>query len=369
MKKFACVGILTFGLSPIGISWALPLHEFDAGSAGNTNHLWSDTQGLVNFAIGDNADGSTAIHFTKDDRTGFSKEYQASAANLHAGAASGLPTRTYLFELWIRMGAQTAPGEVIFETGGQSNGLGLFTTNDGLLLATSSTNGADATARTSLSSLDKQHYIQVIAVFDTAANRLELRAKDVNGVESIGEAISAKPLSIGPNGMSLFGGGNGSFTSVAGDTGGFGASGLNLPQTPGVFSGGIALFRINAGLELEMAMASYARNVIQSVRDADPRPNFIVVFTDDHGYADLGENGQDPDVLTPNIDDLARTGVRFTSGYVTAPQCVPSRAGLLSGRYQQRFGVVANGKGPMAQSVVTIPERLRGAGYRTGMGR
>jgi len=367
MKKVARVGILVLGLSPINFSWAELLHEFDAGSAGNTDNRWSDTQGLVDFVTGEDEDGSAAIHFARDSRTGFSKEYHASTANLHAGAASGLPNRTYTLEIWIHLGAQTATGEVIFETGGQSNGLGLFTTSDGLLLATSSTNGAEAVARISLSGFDKQHYIQVVAVFDTAANRLVLRAKDVNGMESIGEAVSDKPLNIGPNGMSLFGGGNGSFTSVAGDTGGYGASGTNLPKSPKVFSGGISLFRIYTGLEPGIVLASYARNVIQPVRNADPRPNFIVIFTDDHGYADMGINGQDPDVLTPNIDDLARTGVRFTSGYVTAPQCVPSRAGLLSGKYQQRFGVVANGKGPMAQSIVTIPERLRNTGYRTGM--
>ena len=66
------------------------------------------------------------------------------------------------------------------------------------------------------------------------------------------------------------------------------------------------------------------------------RPNIIVIFTDDHGYADLGSQGVLDDIHTPHIDALADAGVRMPAGYVTAPQCVPSRAGLLSGRYQNR---------------------------------
>lgn len=98
------------------------------------------------------------------------------------------------------------------------------------------------------------------------------------------------------------------------------------------------------------------------------KPNFIVIFTDDHGYADLSCQDIVQDVKTPHIDALAGGGVRMTSGYVTAPQCVPSRAGLMSGRYQNRFGVESNGEaleGFNAQQ--TIAERLKQAGYATGM--
>lgn len=100
-----------------------------------------------------------------------------------------------------------------------------------------------------------------------------------------------------------------------------------------------------------------------------PRPpNIVVIFTDDHGYADLSCQGIRDDIRTPHIDALAAGGVRMTSGYVTAPQCVPSRAGLLSGRYQNRFGVESNGK-PLEgfHAQVTLPERLQAAGYATGM--
>ena len=101
---------------------------------------------------------------------------------------------------------------------------------------------------------------------------------------------------------------------------------------------------------------------------AASKPNVIVIFTDDHGYADLSCQGILDDVKTPHIDSLATGGVRCTSGYVTAPQCVPSRGGLLIGRYQNRFGLESNGddlSGFNAQR--TIAERLKVAGYATGM--
>ena len=97
------------------------------------------------------------------------------------------------------------------------------------------------------------------------------------------------------------------------------------------------------------------------------KPNIIVIFTDDHGYADIGANGYAKDVKTPNIDLLAKNGVRFTSGYITAPQCIPSRAGILTGRYQQRFGLDQNGTIPLPLSEILIPQRLKKAGYTTGM--
>jgi arylsulfatase A-like enzyme len=105
-----------------------------------------------------------------------------------------------------------------------------------------------------------------------------------------------------------------------------------------------------------------------SLAGARSKPNIIVIFSDDHGYSDLGCQGVFDDLQTPNIDALAAGGVRMTSGYVSAPQCVPSRAGLLSGQYQNRFGVESNGlplDGFNAEQ--TIAERLKKAGYATGM--
>jgi len=97
------------------------------------------------------------------------------------------------------------------------------------------------------------------------------------------------------------------------------------------------------------------------------RPNIIVIFTDDHGFADLGIQGQVEDIETPYIDQLANDGVLMTSGYITAPQCTPSRAGLLTGRYQQRFGLDENGTIPLPLEETIIPQRLKEAGYITGM--
>jgi arylsulfatase A-like enzyme len=99
---------------------------------------------------------------------------------------------------------------------------------------------------------------------------------------------------------------------------------------------------------------------------AADKPNVILIYSDDHGWADLGVQGSDKDIRTPNLDAMARDGVRFTRGYVTAPQCVPSRAGVLTGRYQQRFGVEDNNKGPLPLAELTIAERLKTAGYVTG---
>ena len=70
---------------------------------------------------------------------------------------------------------------------------------------------------------------------------------------------------------------------------------------------------------------------------AADRPNILVIVGDDMGYADVGFHGC-KDIPTPHLDALARAGTRFTSGYVSAPYCSPSRAGFLTGRYQTKFG-------------------------------
>jgi len=105
----------------------------------------------------------------------------------------------------------------------------------------------------------------------------------------------------------------------------------------------------------------------QDIRPAAQQPNIIVVFTDDQGYADVGVQGVANDIVTPNIDRLASDGVRMTSGYVTAPQCTPSRAALMTGKYQQRFGLDDNRDTPLSLDEITLAERLGDAGYTTGM--
>lgn len=96
------------------------------------------------------------------------------------------------------------------------------------------------------------------------------------------------------------------------------------------------------------------------------RPNVIVVLTDDQGWADLGCQGEVDDIRTPHIDALASRGVRCTAGYVTSPQCSPSRAGLITGRHQQRFGIDTIPDMPLSSEAVTIAERLKPLGYTTG---
>jgi arylsulfatase A-like enzyme len=101
---------------------------------------------------------------------------------------------------------------------------------------------------------------------------------------------------------------------------------------------------------------------------ADARkPNILVILSDDVGWGEYGFQGG-KDIPTPNIDSIARNGVRFVQGYVSGPYCSPTRAGLMTGRYQTRFGHEFNSvpvtKGlPLTET--TFAERFRGQGYAT----
>ncbi len=99
---------------------------------------------------------------------------------------------------------------------------------------------------------------------------------------------------------------------------------------------------------------------------ASLKPNIIVIYTDDHGYADIGVQGVLQDVRTPHIDELARSGAVAANGYSTAPQCVPSRAGLLTGKFQGRFNLDNNRSALDGfNRQTTIAKRLQQAGYVT----
>ena len=110
-----------------------------------------------------------------------------------------------------------------------------------------------------------------------------------------------------------------------------------------------------------------------SVAAADP-PNIVILLADDLGYGELGCQGNDQ-IPTPHIDSIAKNGVRFTSGYVTASYCSASRAGLMTGLYQARFGYDDNPTGarnellnaglPTTQK--TLGDRLTAAGYATAI--
>ena len=109
-----------------------------------------------------------------------------------------------------------------------------------------------------------------------------------------------------------------------------------------------------------------------SAADAPRKPNIVIIVGDDMGYADVGIHGC-KDIPTPHIDSIAKNGIRCTSGYVSGPYCSPTRAGLMTGRYQQRFGHEFNpGPNPVAAfglplTEVTLADRLKEAGYATGM--
>jgi len=95
------------------------------------------------------------------------------------------------------------------------------------------------------------------------------------------------------------------------------------------------------------------------------KPNIIVILADDLGYADIGAHGCQ-DISTPNIDSLGKQGVRFTDAYANGSFCTPTRAALISCRYQHRYGIEDLG-GPLPAQAVTLPQRLKAAGYATLM--
>ena len=105
---------------------------------------------------------------------------------------------------------------------------------------------------------------------------------------------------------------------------------------------------------------------------AQRRPNIIIILADDMGYADVGFNGC-KDYPTPNIDSLAKNGVRFTDGYVSHPFCSPTRSGIMTGRYQQRYGHENNPKydpkdeiSGLPTTEIALPQVIAQAGYATG---
>lgn len=105
-----------------------------------------------------------------------------------------------------------------------------------------------------------------------------------------------------------------------------------------------------------------------------PKPNILVILADDLGYGELSCQGYPSQIPTPHIDSLATNGIRFTSGYVSGPYCSPTRAGFMTGRYQQRYGhefnpgpaQTANPAFGLSLNEKTIGDRLKAAGYATG---
>ena len=110
-----------------------------------------------------------------------------------------------------------------------------------------------------------------------------------------------------------------------------------------------------------------------AAEEARKNPNVLLILADDLGFADVGFSGC-KDIPTPHIDAIAKAGVQFESGYVTHPYCSPSRAALMAGRYQQRFGHECNpqeasetNNDGIPTSEVLLPARLKKSGYTTGL--
>lgn len=107
---------------------------------------------------------------------------------------------------------------------------------------------------------------------------------------------------------------------------------------------------------------------------AASRPNVVLIITDDMGHGDLGVTGA-PDIRTPNLDALARAGVRFTEFYSNGPLCTPTRAALISGRYQQRVAIEEAFGGATSSFAerglpargTSLPQLLKDHGYATGL--
>ena len=121
--------------------------------------------------------------------------------------------------------------------------------------------------------------------------------------------------------------------------------------------------------KLILALGCFSLLVSCSIK-TDSKPNIIIILADDAGYSDFGFMGSD-EIKTPNLDQLAFDGVTFNNAYVSASVCSPSRAGLLTGMYQQRFGHECNLDSDVNNSFdpnqITIAEALKTEGYNTGL--
>ncbi|MFO7902731.1 MAG: sulfatase family protein [Planctomycetota bacterium] len=124
---------------------------------------------------------------------------------------------------------------------------------------------------------------------------------------------------------------------------------------------------------MRIILACLALQLVFSLSSHGAPPNFLLIFTDDHGYGDVSAHGES-DVRTPNIDRIAAEGMLFTTMRANCTVCSPSRAALLTGRYADRVGVPGvirtrpeNSWGYFDPSVPTLADELREAGYHTAI--
>lgn len=131
------------------------------------------------------------------------------------------------------------------------------------------------------------------------------------------------------------------------------------------------LFFLFIGITSCQKSKSKINNVVVNSNSEIRQPNIIVILVDDAGYVDFGFMGS-KDLDTPEIDKLAKEGVIFTDAHVSATVCAPSRAGIMTGKYQQRFGFEANNTGDeqsgdigLSDDVVTLAEVFKNNNYKT----
>src|SRR5687768_3274061 len=101
-----------------------------------------------------------------------------------------------------------------------------------------------------------------------------------------------------------------------------------------------------------------------SAAEPSARPNIVLVMADDQGWGDTGYNGH-PELKTPNLDDLAKTGLRLNRFYTAHFNCSPTRGSVLTGRHPNRYGTFSPGA-PIRAEEMTVARVLQSAGYATG---
>jgi len=140
---------------------------------------------------------------------------------------------------------------------------------------------------------------------------------------------------------------------------------LITPLTLTLLSSSLWVLPTSAANQKEAQISTTSES--QSKSSSLKKPNIIFILADDLGNGDLAYNGC-KDIHTPNIDKLAASGIIFTNHHTTASVCAPSRAGIFSGIYQQKFGFECNsphGKNGMPSSITTYAEAMKMAGYET----
>ncbi|GAA6152235.1 sulfatase family protein [Pseudoteredinibacter isoporae] len=131
------------------------------------------------------------------------------------------------------------------------------------------------------------------------------------------------------------------------------------------------MMKCNLGIVFAMCLSLLGMTGITAAESVKRPPNVIVILTDDLGYGDLGSYGNEV-IDTPNLDQMANEGVRFTNAYASASNCTPSRAGLLTGRYPIRSGMAhqvlfVNDTHGLPLEEITIAEMLKESGYQTAI--